>query len=379
MPSLYSNEDFLNKLLEKDRSDLIPLDTYVNANTPIRFQCVNQNCNHIWLTKPVNVLSGKGSCPECRRRELSESHKISKEEYERRLYKIRPNLSILGDFNGTKYPVDLICDKGHIWHVPKAQIAINPGGDNRGCPYCNHLLLDKEENSLFVIRPDLLKYFKNPEEAKTISPRSMKKVELICPNCGHIKEMTVDNLSTKGFSCKYCKTDGISYPNKFLRGLLKQLNTVWDIEVSYDWSKKYKYDGMIEINDKKYLIEMQGLQHYKNTSFCNFEHQKKRDVEKRQLALNNNFVFIEIDCKISDFNYIRQNILQSELSQIIDFSVVNWNLVYEEIGSNYVKQASDLFNQGFKIIEISKKLNLNRHTIRKYLLDASAIGWCQYK
>lgn len=378
MPRLYTNEYFLNKLKEKGKNDLIPLDKYVNANTPIRFQCTNEDCKHIWFAKPVNVLNNKGLCLKCYRKKLSDSHKISQEEFEDRLHKIRPTLSVVGVFNGVHEPVDLMCDNGHLWHVSAAQVAINPGKNNRGCPYCNGLLLDSEKNSLFAVRPDLIKYFPSPDDTKYIFPRSMKKVDLKCPDCGRSKSMTVDNLFTNGFSCKYCKTDGVSYPNKFLRGLLKQLDCEWDIEVSYDWSRKYSYDGFIECNNKKYLIEMHGLQHYEKVCDFDFDKQVQRDEEKRSLALNNGFIEVEIDCKISNFNYIRQNILSSKLSEVIDFSIINWNAVMEEISENYVKTASNLFNDGMTVMQISRKLNMSRHTIRKYLLDASAMEWCSY-
>ena len=121
------------------------------------------------------------------------------------------------------------------------------------------MLVDSETNSIYALRKDLLKYFKNPEEAKNLGLMSEKKIKLVCPDCGHETEMMVQNFTRRGFYCKYCKKDGVSFPNKILRGLLKQLKFEWDVEVGFDWSKNYKYDGYLKIKDKQYLIEMHGM------------------------------------------------------------------------------------------------------------------------
>ena len=41
--------------------------------------------------------------------------------------------------------------------------------------------------------PELVKFFKNAEEAKNVSIRSDKRVEVKCPDCGHEHVMIVKN------------------------------------------------------------------------------------------------------------------------------------------------------------------------------------------
>ena len=87
--------------------------------------------------------------------------------------------------------------------------------------------------------------------------------------------------------CKNCNQDTISFPNKFLRELLKQIKTsvqLVETEYSPKWANEYLYDGHIKINDVDYLIEMHGEFHYKETSKYNWEYQQKRDKEKIELA-----------------------------------------------------------------------------------------------
>ena len=90
---------------------------------------------------------------------------------------------------------------------------------------------------------------------------------------------------------------------------------------------------------------MHGMQHYKDTSFSTAEFQAERDQEKRSLAEQNGFVEIEIDCHFSSFELVRENLEKSFLSEIINFSGISWEKVYEEVGNNYVKMAADMYNK----------------------------------
>lgn len=89
---------------------------------------------------------------------------------------------------------------------------------------------------------------------------SKKKVDLICPDCGERKTMIVNDLVVRGFSCGICG-DGVSYPNKILRALLKVFSSKVDsfeFEKSFDWSNNRQYDGYFIKNNKEYIVEMQG-------------------------------------------------------------------------------------------------------------------------
>lgn len=60
---LYSSkthEDYLKELFEKE-INYEPVETYINANTKIRHQCVK---GHQWYVTPSDILKGRG-CPHC--------------------------------------------------------------------------------------------------------------------------------------------------------------------------------------------------------------------------------------------------------------------------------------------------------------------------
>lgn len=55
------------------------------------------------------------------------------------------------------------------------------------CPVCAGGYLVIGYNSLADKYPNLIKFFKNKEEAKNISPGSHQEIDLICPICGGSK------------------------------------------------------------------------------------------------------------------------------------------------------------------------------------------------
>lgn len=57
-----SNDDYLARLNDKNITDIIPLEEYVNAKTKILHRCLK--CNNEWSVRPDNILSGYG-CPVC--------------------------------------------------------------------------------------------------------------------------------------------------------------------------------------------------------------------------------------------------------------------------------------------------------------------------
>lgn len=175
-------------------------------------------------------------------------------------------------------------------------------------------------------------------------PRSMQRMDFICPNCGHTKNMIVDNLTSKGFHCDYCKEDGISYPNRMLRSFLKQVSQYLDEDYQLEkYIAPYKFDGYFIYNSQPYAVEMHGLQHYEQVfSTVTLEEQQQRDEEKRHKCCELGIIEIEIDCRISDFDYIKTNLYKSKLSDLFDFSKIDWLQLREDVSKNIVKEVADL-------------------------------------
>ena len=227
------------------------------------------------------------------------------------------------------------------------------------------------------------------EDAKKYTHGSNKKIIVKCPNCGKEKYARIrDIFNYKSIGCS-CG-DGISYPEKFVISLLNQLNINYTKEYLSEWSNNKRYDFYFEYNNRKIIIEVHGEQHYtksfKSIDSKTLEEEQENDKYKKELALNNGIdTYIELDCRESSLEWIKNSIINSELNKIFNLENINWLKCEEFSLSNRVKEVCDYWhlhneinNEGLLLKDLSKIFKLDRHTIRKYLKQGTDLGWCNY-
>lgn len=264
-----------------------------------------------------------------------------------------------------------------------------------GCACCSNKIVIKGINDISTTNPKMVKYFKNIEDAYTHTYSSSKKVWCKCPSCGFEKEMKINTLYRYGFSCPIC-SDGISYPEKVMLNMLKQLKIDFKTQLNstiFKWCDKYRYDFYFKLNYEQYIIETHGGQHYENTGFKSYggrtlEEEQENDRVKKELALRNNIKeenYIVIDCRYSKIDFIKNNIIHSELNDIFDLSNIDWHEIDRQSQKSLVKEVCDYWNlhnniNNEKIFteDISKLFNISKTTIKKYLEIGNNNGMCIY-
>lgn len=236
----------------------------------------------------------------------------------------------------------------------------------------NGLLYNLVGNKIVNACKEMLPYLVNPSDAYTVTYGSGKLIKMKCPICGAVYDKKPYVVHTYGFSCPICG-DGYSMPNKLMRNILTQLNIDFIQEVGkkhFDWIGKYKYDFYIKINGEDILIEMDGGYH---------KWQYDTDIIKNNLAKNNLFKLIRIDCDYhgDPFIYIKHNITNSELNNLLDLSVINWSECKNAIINNEVKIACQLWEEKeYSTTEIANTINKDRHTVLSYLRRGFDVGIC---
>lgn len=133
-----------------------------------------------------------------------------------------------------------------------------------------------------------------------------------------------------GFNCSNCSSK-ISYPNKFIYKFLKQLDVEFNTEQMFGWSGKRRYDFYIP--QLSCIIEAHGMQHYKDTLWSTKEYQQNNDKFKEEIALSHGIKnYIQIDCRKSNFKYIKQSILNNnQINNLFDLSKINWREIDKEL------------------------------------------------
>ena len=246
----------------------------------------------------------------------------------------------------------------------------------RSCSLGN-LLKDK----IIDTDPWMMTYMCDIEDAKKYSHQSNQYIDVKCPYCGIIKQMSISNLYQYGFSCPRC-SDGISYPNKFMFDLLTQLKIPFKNEVSkkeegFDWVQDYRYDFYVEIDEAKYFIEMDG-------GFHLYEETKNTDMIKDNLAKQHGVNVIRIDCMYHSKNrsdYVKNSILNSVLPDILHFSEedIDWQSCNAYGINSLMVKVCELWNNSIHSVQtIARVLCISRETVKKYLKEGNEAGMCDY-
>lgn len=317
--------------------------------------------------------------------------KISFEGWCVRIKTINPHIDIMNkqEPKGTKEdPFVLHCNKCGVTFSSTKE-AIKASYKNRRnkktspayywCPACSSSRCFTGYNDIATLRPDLLDYFVDIEDAKKHTMTCRNKLLLKCPKCETVQKYNVSLLNNYKFNCKFC-SDGISFPNKVCRALLKQLPVEdYIFEYTDTWTNNKQYDVWFSYKNKNYLLEFDGGQHFKDSSWCTKEEQQINDEIKNVLAKKNGYILIRIDCMFSDFDYIKQNILDSQLSEIFNLNKINWDKCHEDSLRSIVLEVADYYEKHHPhITEICKQFDLSASAVKKYLNQAAVIGKCSY-
>lgn len=254
---------------------------------------------------------------------------------------------------------------GYVIFLPKNKLE---RGD--GCPVCSNHIIIPGINDIWTTNVALGNLLANPEDGFKYAQNSNKKVLFRCPNCGKEEYYQINYINRKKiFPCPICG-DGFSYPEKFLMSLMDFLNIPVERQKRFVWSDRYIYDFYFK--DKNIIIECHGGQHYEEIKLFNKNKkisQQEIDIKKRELAEQQNIKYIELNCSKSDFDFIRNSIIKSNVFDILGIKEekIDWKQVLYKIEKSKAKTSADLWNNGKTTKEISEILNIDITTVRKYL------------
>lgn len=249
-----------------------------------------------------------------------------------------------------------------------------------GCVVCAGIIVKKGINDIATTHPHLAKYFVNKEDANKYSYFSNKTVEVVCPTCKAIKTMAIGALYQNGIRCSVCG-DGVSYPNKFIYSLLSQIKVRFEHEKIFTWDKSKRYDVYVPLFD--ILCENHGLQHYKECSRGrSLKEEQENDRLKCELALSNGIkYYIELDCRYSKLEWIKQSIMNSELPILLNFKEedIDWTECHKFSLESNVSIVSDKWNNSnLTTKEISDILEIPYVSTMYYIRRGVDLGICSY-
>ena len=318
--SIQGHPEILFQWNYKKNKNIKPSEVSFSAHQKIWWVC---DKGHEWFSSPNRRSTWGGSCPYCSGRKICEDtclekthpHLMNEWDYEKNdKFGITPqNIS-----RGNKKDVWWRCDKGHEWSATTNSRTNASYRKENGCPYCSgrRVCLD---NCLATLNPDLAKKWNYPKNEgllpQEITAYSKKKVWWICPKKHEwIADVSNRNLGKTG--CPICceskgekriaevlESKKLSYKREFR---IKECRRVYPLP----------FDFRVEKDDKFFLIEYQGSQHY-SPSYTwgsknpqkDLDSLKERDAIKKKYCLKNNIPlliisyksFKKIEKRINDF------------------------------------------------------------------------------
>lgn len=260
---------------------------YVDTTTKITLKCKN---NHIFTISPNNLLRG-GSCLKCKRDKFI--NRIIKEV-------ASFGYELVGDYKDFKTKITLKCNNGHLWDVKFHEF-------KRGsrCPMCSRNPSNNEARKLIwedffkIVEDEGYKVFEYEDLGKYKTMHD--KVSFRCPS-NHWYNATPSAFK-QGKRCPHCNIN--SHGEVLAKKILD--------EYSCKYESQKKFDGLVGLNggqlsydffvDNYLLIEIQGGQHFKPTTFGGrsklesieaFKQQQEHDRLKREFAKENGYELLEI-------------------------------------------------------------------------------------
>ena len=367
-----TTSEYIQQLEELYPGKYEVLSEYKTNETKIHIRF--KKCGHEkWLTA-FGVLNRGPDCQICKTSDIF--FKRSNEKYKNKF-------EFFGTYVDNDTPIKVKCKTcGCIFEKNPHVITNCPTLECPVCGYCPSLF--PYINDIWCTNPEIAKLLADPEDGHKYKANSSKKVWFICPDCGSKIFKQISEVTRIGKPvCNFC-SDGISYPEKFMANVFKQLNITFSSQFSPKWAKPYYYDFMFKLNNIKYIVEMDGgIGHGndKKNPWNTPEESQKIDNIKDANAKENGFIVIRIDCnykRIEDrYNFIKNNILSSYLSKILDFSIVDFNQCELNSIKSTISEVAEIWNNGIvgiKNIQSKMIISKKTDTVCRYLEKACETG-----
>lgn len=242
--------------------------------------------------------------------------------------------------------------------------------------------------------PWMVKYFQGGyEEAKLYTIGTNKKICPVCPDCGCVKNKPIrinDIYRRRSIGCG-CG-DGKSYGSKIMFSVLEQLGLDFKQEVKFNWCvfPRYKdatktrfgyYDFVIDELDL--IIEVDGEFH-KIDNRMNGQSKEEStyiDEMKDKLAKENGYEVVRIEHSTTDYSEVKNNIINSTLSEILDLSQIDWSICEDFAMTNLMKMVTEHWNSKESwetTLTIAKLFHISDMGVRNYLKKATQLGLTNY-
>lgn len=302
-PKCKKCDDYIDKLTNEifdDRikiinSEIERISDITNCGSTCRFGC--KKCGYEWETKPNNILStNKTGCAKC-----NGGLKLETDEVDNYLKSTK--FKRIDNYKNNSTKMKFLCnDCGEIFESTFASIKLN-----ESCKVCDQTnltddLIDSRLEQYNIKRID--KYVDKIKIGKKVKIR----FQCLKESCNNIWLADVYNVTNGVSGCPFCRN---KREELVFRKIEEKLETEVVRQKKFHFKNRRFYaDFYFSINNKEYMVEYNGKQHYEPIGFFggepSFNKQTKRDELFKEYCDNKNIKLIEIPywCKIEHLNIL---------------------------------------------------------------------------
>lgn len=300
MKSIKKTQEQVKDELQAAWPDIEILSTYTGANDPLNFRC--KKCGHEWSTTLRGAIHNKYGCPHCG---VSEAlRKAHTQEYQKRIEKQGLNTFVDVKYTFTETGqsrayITVKCNEcGELRTACASNILRYPR-----CKKCGWKIGGRKQahdTDWFINKSKEIhgnKYIYDKSVYNTIGT----KVCITCPEHGDFYQDPRHHIF-RGMGCPRCSMS--SYEQIAYTTLKEQ-----GIDFKQEWGVVYKnkqmwVDFMFTINDTTYIVECNGIQHYKEIVHYrrSLKEQQQRDNLLEEYCKENNIklIWIKYDEPVRD-------------------------------------------------------------------------------
>lgn len=294
-----------------------------NMKSKIPLLCVREECKYNiipWLTRIDFFLQGRSRCPSCNNHDT-----ITLEEFLIQGARIHNDMIDYGEVNtiaGYTSQILLKCKVPGCWNgiqpwVTTVRYHLQPSA---GCPTCRGYTPWTYDYFMFRSRAIHGESVDRSEIKETdFTDGIQSRMKLRCTTCQCTWTDTIRIHILDGKRCPHCNNHQ-SKGEVRCAEILRKMKIVFEPQVRWVENKHYSFDFGFSIGEQKYVLEFDGMQHFRRAPGFhktqeNFNAQVHRDIVKNRLALRNGYRVIRLAYKAyNSVEYHLQQALNSSKS-----------------------------------------------------------------
>ncbi len=265
-------------------------DDVENNKSQLSFSC--NDCDYEWMSSLASVIINNTGCARC-----SGNEKWTFSRFKAYMRKYRPEINISQiceeDVVNKKSRLTFSCNNCyHEWMTSLHNIVNGETGCSR-CAGKEAITYDVFLERIHT-RPDI--DFSLTKE-RYIDNGSESRLKCRCVECQHIWRPSSHSIFNHNSGCPACRA---SRGEKAVKKYLEEHNITYEREFILESLPRKRFDFRFEHKEIGYLLEFDGIQHFKETKHFHreensFEKGQRVDRRKTRHALRNGYRLIRID------------------------------------------------------------------------------------